>query len=178
MKRRMKHPCFCASEPRQTSAVATSVLLLVLAGCGSSGSDSTPGLESRKAAVGTALAGGQGAILAKGESAGGARSGQTASAGQTSERKAPPPPPIPETVATDLSSPDARTRYHALDYWESKGTKAPVDPLFEALEDEDDRVRAKATAIVNKYWAEEQERERKERGESAQDMREPSDDSD
>lgn len=66
---------------------------------------------------------------------------------------------IPETIVKDLSSLDARDRYRALDYWESKDSKAPLDPVFEAMEDEDEAVRAKATAIVEQYWAEEQEKE-------------------
>ncbi len=36
----------------------------------------------------------------------------------------------------------------------------PLDPVFEAMEDDDPAVRAKATAIVEQYWAREQEREK------------------
>jgi hypothetical protein len=48
-----------------------------------------------------------------------------------------------------------------MNHWEAQGTKAPLDPLFEALDDEDAHVRAKATEIIERYWAAEQERERK-----------------
>lgn len=72
-----------------------------------------------------------------------------------------PLPSIPDSIAKDIGSPDARTRYRALDHWETKGTQAPLDPVFEALEDEDEAVRAKATAILERHWAMEQEREMK-----------------
>ncbi|MBH0177993.1 MAG: HEAT repeat domain-containing protein [Nitrospira sp.] len=70
--------------------------------------------------------------------------------------------PLNISVATtmDLSSPDARVRYRALDYWEAKGSTAPLDPVFKAMEDDDPAVRAKATAIVEQRWAAEQEREK------------------
>ena len=69
---------------------------------------------------------------------------------------------IPDSIAKGLDSPDARERLRALNHWGEKGIKAPLDPLFEALEDEDDAVRAKATAIIEQQWT--IEREREERG--------------
>jgi HEAT repeat protein len=69
-------------------------------------------------------------------------------------------PGIPESIAKSLDSPDAGARYRALEHWEATGTQAPLDPVFEAMEDEDEAVRAKAIAIAEKYWAAEQERER------------------
>jgi hypothetical protein len=74
-----------------------------------------------------------------------------------------PVPSIPDSIAKDIGSPDARTRYRALDHWEAKDSKAPLDPVFEAMEDEDEAVRAKATAIVEQSWAAEQEREKGEK---------------
>jgi len=67
---------------------------------------------------------------------------------------------LPESIEKDLASPDARDRYRALDHWETKDSKAPLDPVFEAMEDDDPAVRAKATAIVEQYWTAEQEREK------------------
>lgn len=70
---------------------------------------------------------------------------------------------LPESIAKDLASPDARTRYLALDHWETKDSKVSkpsLDPVFDAMEDEDPAVRAKATAIVEQYWTAEQEREK------------------
>ena len=63
------------------------------------------------------------------------------------------------TVAKDLQSPEARDRYRALDYWEAEDSKAPLDPVFEAIEDDDPAVRAKATAIVDRYWEADEKRE-------------------
>ncbi|MBH0190156.1 MAG: hypothetical protein HP493_15295 [Nitrospira sp.] len=57
--------------------------------------------------------------------------------------------------------PDARERFRALSHWEEKGeVKAPLDAVFEAMEDEDEAVRAKATAIVEQRWAAEHNREK------------------
>lgn len=67
-------------------------------------------------------------------------------------------PSLPQSVAKDLTSPDAGTRLRALDYWESKATTAPLDPVFEALEDENEVVRAKATEIVEQQWVREHEK--------------------
>lgn len=71
-----------------------------------------------------------------------------------------PVPGVPESIAKDLTSPDAYNRLHALDHWEKKGTKASLDPVFEALEDESESVRAKATEIIERQWAHEREREK------------------
>lgn len=68
-------------------------------------------------------------------------------------------PGVPDTVARGLSSVDARDRYRALEHWVGKGVQAPMDPVFEAMEDEDEDVREKATAIVEQWWAEEQKKE-------------------
>ncbi len=79
-----------------------------------------------------------------------------------------PMPSIPTEVAKGLDSPDARARYRALDYWETKGNQAPLDPVFEAMEDEDPAVRAKATTIVEERWKEEQKKEQKEENAESQ----------
>lgn len=69
-------------------------------------------------------------------------------------------PLIPESIIKDLNSPDARVRLQAMSHWGSKETTAPLDPLFEALDDEDPAVQAKAIEIIERYWAVEKERER------------------
>lgn len=66
---------------------------------------------------------------------------------------------IPDSVAKDLGSSDARDRYRALDYWEKKDSKAPIDPIYDAMEDDDPSVRAKAAAILNQYMEKGEERE-------------------
>ena len=69
-------------------------------------------------------------------------------------------PLIPDSITKDLNSADANVRLQAMNHWGSKGTTVPLDPLFEALDDEDPAVRAKAIEIIERYWAAEQERER------------------
>ncbi|MFO0777785.1 MAG: hypothetical protein U0223_09315 [Nitrospira sp.] len=66
---------------------------------------------------------------------------------------------IPDTVAKDFGSSDARDRYRALDYWEKKDSKAPIDPVYDAMEDDDPAVRAKAAAILKQYMETGEERE-------------------
>lgn len=60
--------------------------------------------------------------------------------------------PLPDEIAKDLGSPYPNARLHALDYWEKSGTKAPLDPLLEAMDDDDDEVRGKAAKIAEKHW--------------------------
>lgn len=69
-------------------------------------------------------------------------------------------PLIPDSIIKDLNSPDARVRLQAMSHWGSNETTAPLDPLFEAVDDEDPAVQAKAIEIIERYWAAEQERER------------------
>lgn len=87
-------------------------------------------------------------------------SSRAAAAERADDRSSPSQPSIPQSIAKELSSPDARDRYRALDHWEARNSKMPLDPVFEAMEDDDPAVRAKATAIVEQYWAREQEREK------------------
>lgn len=156
--------------------VVACVLVTGLIGCGSSTSDPTPGVNSGATATRGPDVGAQGAgqssdagVIVRGGSAERDGSGQhdrsapdqpEQSAGKPDGGDPSPALNIPDTIAKDLGSPNPSTRYRALDYWETKGTQAPLDPVFEAIEDEDPAVRAKATAIIEQYWAAEQERER------------------
>ncbi|MBH0191562.1 MAG: hypothetical protein HP492_07335 [Nitrospira sp.] len=81
-------------------------------------------------------------------------------AGKDDENNQQQSPELPASIAKDLDSPDARDRFRALNHWEAKDSKAPLDPVFEAMEDEDEAVRAKATAIVEQRWAAEHDREK------------------
>jgi hypothetical protein len=76
---------------------------------------------------------------------------------ETDGREKLPVPVIPDSIAKDLDSPDARVRLEALDHWGAQGTKAPLDPLFVAMDDEDEAVRRKATEIIERYWGAEHE---------------------
>jgi hypothetical protein len=158
------------------NAAAACALVSILIGCGSSTSDPAPGLDSRAAVTPGPDVGAQGAGQAsnagaslRGGSAEKDGSGQhyrlasdqpEQSAGKPDGGAPSPALNIPETIAKDLGSPNPSTRYRALDYWQTKETQAPLDPVFEAIEDEDPAVRTKATAIIEQYWAAEQERER------------------
>jgi len=66
---------------------------------------------------------------------------------------------IPDHIIKGLNSSDPHTRSRALDYWETQHAQATLDPVFDAMEDEDPTVRDKATAIIERHWAAEQERE-------------------
>ena len=160
------------------------MLLAGLVGCGPTSSDNAPSLESRASVTGQAARGsGQGGKtgvtpLSSGNEIGSASGKGTVSGGDnigsrdtlskpadiatsgTDGRDKAPIPGIPESIAKDLDSPDARDRLRALEHWEKKGAKPHLDPVFEALEDENDAVRAKATAIIEQQWAIERERER------------------
>lgn len=63
---------------------------------------------------------------------------------------------IPDSVAKDLASPYADVRLRTLDHWDANKTTAPLDPVFDALEDENEAVRSKATQIIEQRFAAEQ----------------------
>ena len=75
------------------------------------------------------------------------------------------PAPLPENlvlptwIAQALDAPEVSVRLQALDMWAQQGAQAPLDPLVAALDDEDDDVRTKAMAIIERNWAVEQEAE-------------------
>jgi len=75
------------------------------------------------------------------------------------------PAPLPENLvlptwmAQALNAPEVSVRLRALDTWALQGAQAPMDPLIVALDDEDDYVRSKAMAIIERNWAIEQEAE-------------------
>lgn len=166
-----------APPSRSCLAMLLSLMFFAgLAGCGPASSDNTSNVvgpvvrgtgQGGKTVITPISSGNEpGVASAKGTSPGGDNIGQgdklAKSAGmpngETDGRDKLPVPGIPEAIAKALDSPDARTRLQALDHWEKKGTKAPLDPLFEALEDENDAVRAKATAIIEQQWVIERER--------------------
>lgn len=142
------------------------VLVMLCGGCGSSVPDESASRQSssiastghaEKAGAPHSLPVGDATVVEKkieGNVNGAAsvnQSGEHASASVSS---------IPLSVEKDLQSPEARDRYRALDHWEAKDSKAPLDAVFEAMEDEDEAVRAKATAIVEQHWMAEEEKER------------------
>jgi len=160
------------------------MLLAGLAACGPASSDNAPNIGSRAnvsgPAVGSARQGEKGfnsfvvsgnetgSVSGKDKVPGGDNISQGEKLGksagttnvETDSRDKVPFPGIPDSIAKGLESPDARERIQALDHWEKKETKAPLDPVFEAFEDENEAVRAKATAIIEQQWAIEREREK------------------
>ena len=161
------------------------VIVTGLAACGPASSDNPPGQESRVTVSGPASRStGQGGKIFTSPKAADNQTGSASgtatvpgrdNAGQVgkflSKPEAPPTvetaardtlpfPDIPASIVKGLDSPDARDRLQALDHWEQKGSKPSLDPVFEALEDENEAVRAKATAIIEQYWEQGKERER------------------
>jgi HEAT repeats len=144
------------------------LLLMGLVGCGQSGSGNTPALQAK--------AGGETVATTSSSSSNNGNVAGTASGKSPApsvdkiqpnpdaslkfdinERDKKPPPPLPEAIAQAVSSPDPSVRFQALDYWIKQGQNAPLDPLLEALEDEDEEVRAKAAKIAEQQWGIKQE---------------------
>lgn len=185
MKTSLGRRVSCEGEWRGRLVMAACVLGGVLAGCGSPASDPASGPDSPATTVNTANVpatsraelGAQGMGQRTGQGSDTpvservARSGPSdrASTGQptiaeksdetTEEGSAAMSPDIPEVIAKDLSSPDAQIRYRALGYWETQRDQPPLTPVFEAMEDEDPAVRAKAATIVERQMDLETEQE-------------------
>lgn len=156
-------------------AVASSLLAGVI-GCGSSATDPTPALDSHPTAIHSPRVGLQeaGQTLDRATTLDAAsperdEPGQrdrssldqpVQSAGNTNGGTPPETQTIPETIVKDLDSPNPSLRNRALDYWETNETPSTFDPVFDAMEDEDPAVRAKATAIIEQHWAAEEQREK------------------
>jgi len=62
--------------------------------------------------------------------------------------------------ANDLASSDVHVKLQALDRWVQAAPVGSVDPLVQALEDEDDWVKDKALALLEEDWQRAQEDER------------------
>jgi hypothetical protein len=67
---------------------------------------------------------------------------------------------VPAWMATALNSPDVQVRLHALDRWGEHAPMGSVDPLLRAMEDEDERVQARALALIEQDWVRAQADER------------------
>ena len=59
---------------------------------------------------------------------------------------------VPAWIATALKSPDVQVRLHAVDRWGQQAPAGSVDPLLLAMEDEDERVQARALALIEQDW--------------------------
>ena len=59
---------------------------------------------------------------------------------------------VPAWIAKDLESPDVGTRLRALETWAQSAPPGAVDPLILALENADERVRARAMELIEQNW--------------------------
>ncbi len=60
---------------------------------------------------------------------------------------------VPAWIAKDLESPDVGTRLRALDKWVQTAPPGADDPLILALDNKDERVRARAMELIEQNWA-------------------------
>ena len=60
---------------------------------------------------------------------------------------------VPDWMTKDLESPDVGTRLRALDKWVQTAPPGADDPLILALENKDQRVRARAMELIEQNWA-------------------------
>ena len=67
-----------------------------------------------------------------------------------------PKPVVPDWMADALASPDVQIRLKALETWVQQGRRGSVDPLLLALNDTDERVRARALQLIEQDWVAEQ----------------------
>ena len=81
------------------------------------------------------------------------RGREAGGAGRASEGIA--PPSVPVWMAKDLDSPEVPGRLRALEPWAQQPRTGSVDPLLRAVDDPDERVRAKAFALLDDDWARE-----------------------
>jgi hypothetical protein len=147
------------------------MFLAGLAGCGPASSDNAPNFESRASVDGPeyrpeARGTGRGEkiipLIASGNETvstsgrGAARGGESLlAAALTSSNPAylGDPLVVPVWMAKELDSPDARVRLRALETWVQSAPTGAVDRLILALEDKDERVRARAMELVEQVWA-------------------------
>jgi hypothetical protein len=140
------------------NALLALALLAALSGCGPAPSDQASSLEPRASMAGpselppvsqNSLSSPHDPVplaaspspLASGRSPGG-----------PSEARPAEPLGVPAWMANDLDSPDVRVRLQALDRWGQQAPTGAVDPLLLALEDEDERVQARALALIEQDW--------------------------
>lgn len=144
--------------------VSVIVLVIVCGGCGASGSDDAASPQSTPIArVSHAERSSAAHLLPIGDATMVKKKIErnvngTAFVHQSGDHPSESISSVPLSVAKDMQSPEPRDRYRALDYWDARDSKAPLDLVFEAIEDDDPAVRAKATTIVEQYWAAEEEK--------------------
>lgn len=154
------------------------MLLAGLAGCGQASSDKAPSLESR-ASVGVPPPSKQGPssgnnpltpvtpAAAPVPLASGDKPGIPSGKGTVPGGERPPAVTVPSSqpadsvdalvvpawMAKELDSPDVATRIRALETWAQSAPPGAVDPLIAALDDNDERVQARAMELIDQDWA-------------------------
>lgn len=139
------------------------MLLAGLSGCGSASSDNAQNSGPRASVSGPAARGSsasQNGIVPSRDNTGQADKLPSKSDGtpevDSNGREKLPASVIADPIVKDLDSPDVHVRLRALDRLEKQGVAGRLDPLIVALEDDDEDVRARATAIIERYWKAEQ----------------------
>ena len=168
-----------ARPSRSCLAVFLSLTFVAgLAGCGPASSDNAPSLEFRatmggpplskqspipgrnpvtpatQAASPATLASGNEKAPASGRGiVPGEDSPNAVSAKSTKPADVLEPLVVPVWIAKDLDSPDVGTRLRALDTWVLSAPPGSDDPLILALQNKDERVRARAMELIEQNWA-------------------------
>lgn len=159
---RPSQPCLCLLCPRLAWFLGL-MLLAELSSCGPAASDHAPNQESRAslAAPSESQPVSQHTPAASPVTLAAPPASNHAPAPAVQEEPAPLPEHLvlPAWIAQALDAPEISVRLQALDTWAQQGAQAPLDPLVVALDDEDDDVRSKAMAIIERHWAVEQEQE-------------------
>ena len=153
-------------------------LLIGVAGCGPASSDNAPSLGPRASVGGPSLSksgpsprndpftsvtqaanalplvsGNEiGAVSRKGPIPGG-DSPQAVPVSSSKPEDVLEPLVVPAWMAKELDSPDVGTRLRALDTWVQSAPPGADDPLILALENKDERVRARAMELIEQNWA-------------------------
>ena len=138
----------------QLALLLSLMLFAGLSGCGPASSDNAPNHGPR-----ASIAGPPPASPAQGDSQLSKPAGTPAAGApnsKTDSRDTVPAPVISDPLAKELDSPDVHVRLRALDRVAKQGTITSLDPLIKALEDENEDVRTRATAILEQHWATEQ----------------------
>ena len=138
----------------QLALLLSLMLFAGLSACGPASSDNAPNLGPR-----ASIAGPPPASPAQGDSQLSKPAGTLLAATPNSKTDGRDPSPIPvisDPLAKELDSPDVHVRLRALDRAAKQGTITSLDSLIKALEDENEDVRTRATAILEQHWATEQ----------------------
>ena len=177
------------------------ILLMALAGCGQASSDKAPSLESRASVSVPPLSkqgpssgnnqstpvtpaaapmppapGNKTDILARNGTVPGGGGPSVAPVPSTKSADSPEPLVVPAWMAKELDSPDVATRIRALETWAQSAPPGAVDPLIAALDDNDERVQARAMELIEQDQAREARAEQFDEG--AEDANEISESSD